>query len=1033
MSTENMFDNTMQIYLNENGSVKETVDTSFFVANSSEVNSIQCIVPVVMNVNKVNISFKRSDGIIISNRVMLSKGVTPTDESLVVYEYTFTHDDRILTIGGNLEISLKVEYITEDNRKVWATPIVSSYVRKNIDEKPDISTAEAVYEEIDNLTEELQASVNTANATINLMQIDIADLKGDVEGLNRTDTDIYSKIETLQETDQALSEKIIDEKQNLKEELQAEMNVKFSQLDNKKLNKIFDDVAIANNLADNDYFVLNSGNVLYRITFQSMRNIILENVSEGGANHYKGDFLTYEALVEEFPVGQPGDYAFVNVGSEMIMYVWDNNGADESYQGIWRETTSGQYVLSTTFANLQEQLLNGRFIVDTAKNYQNEDGTKTNIKEKMDIVDSKIDSLENNAIIIIDLGLITDLTNQIKITQSQWDTIASYKNVKIKATMPINSEDVIEAIFDKYNTYYRENTPYSFWFRSNAINTIFYFAQIQSDLTVFLNVSTYAKPETLSLSLSDETKLINSISDGDTTSYSEIDLTPAIQKVIDDNDVYVVEYDNLQKDAKVLELIRANKFQKIIINKNNRYCYFSVFLVDYFGTTRLKYGVPDYYILETKEYTTYNYVISITVTNPNSITDWQNVNIVGTDYLNYYNVFSTNSFNFIKQLNSGQYRVELQYATSDDVSTGTDIYKTVNPKVLKEYTDDLIEPINTSIDGLNLDLETQANKILALENAISPKEELVISNENWSSYITIDENTELSKVTFVINNIANKSVLIDINKNVWSTFWEYAIQKNYNVSFSFGTNCKNSDITILNTDVTFWDQSYCFAGTLEFIFGKRMQDDTSLEIPRYIINYLDFEKTLVNEAIVLNSSENIYTKEAAELLNGDTIYVTSMFSFINLAINNDSSLGYEGFDFNRYIYYFEIKEDNKKVLVFISKNNYQIQKSYTITLNTTQYEVLDGSTIGYSTDGGTTYTNITATGTITLMEKTQIRFKFTTSNYRPGAGSYCSVGTTSGGNELINADSNSDTFTDTESDNITLSANANYYVAIFTN
>lgn len=1033
MSTQNLFDNTMKVYLNANGSVLETVDTSFFVANSSEVNMLQIYVPRTMNINKANVSFKRADGNIISNRVMLYKGIDTENSDLAIYEYTFIQDDRVLSIGGTLEISFKIEYFNENNTKIYATPIVSSYVRKNIDEKPDISTAEAVYEEIDNLTEELQASVNTANATINLMQIDIADLKGDVEGLNRTDTDIYSKIETLQETDQALSEKIIDEKQNLKEELQAEMNVKFSQLDNKKLNKIFDDVAIANNLADNDYFVLNSGNVLYRITFQSMRNIILENVSEGGANHYKGDFLTYEALVEEFPVGQPGDYAFVNVGSEMIMYVWDNNGADESYQGIWRETTSGQYVLSTTFANLQEQLLNGRFIVDTAKNYQNEDGTKTNIKEKMDIVDSKIDSLENNAIIIIDLGLITDLTNQIKITQSQWDTIASYKNVKIKATMPINSEDVIEAIFDKYNTYYRENTPYSFWFRSNAINTIFYFAQIQSDLTVFLNVSTYAKPETLSLSLSDETKLINSISDGDTTSYSEIDLTPAIQKVIDDNDVYVVEYDNLQKDAKVLELIRANKFQKIIINKNNRYCYFSVFLVDYFGTTRLKYGVPDYYILETKGYTTYNYVISITVTNPNSITDWQNVNIVGTDYLNYYNVFSTNSFNFIKQLNSGQYRVELQYATSDDVSTGTDIYKTVNPKVLKEYTDDLIEPINTSIDGLNLDLETQANKILALENAISPKEELVISNENWSSYITIDENTELSKVTFVINNIANKSVLIDINKNVWSTFWEYAIQKNYNVSFSFGTNCKNSDITILNTDVTFWDQSYCFAGTLEFIFGKRMQDDTSLEIPRYIINYLDFEKTLVNEAIVLNSSENIYTKEAAELLNGDTIYVTSMFSFINLAINNDSSLGYEGFDFNRYIYYFEIKEDNKKVLVFISKNNYQIQKSYTITLNTTQYEVLDGSTIGYSTDGGTTYTNITATGTITLMEKTQIRFKFTTSNYRPGAGSYCSVGTTSGGNELINADSNSDTFTDTESDNITLSANANYYVAIFTN
>lgn len=191
----------------------------------------------------------------------------------------------------------------------------------------------------------------------------------------------------------------------------------FSEVQNlngNKLNKIFNDIAIANNLAENDYFVLNSGNQAYRISVENMKSIF----GGGGSDHYKGDFISYEELVETYPTAKSGDYAFVNVGSQMIMYVWDNSGEDETMQGFWRETTSGKYVLTTTFASFQEMLLDGSLIVDTAKNFDNGDGTKTNIKQTVDAFTTKILDLEQ----IIE-PIFTNMDNNSAIgtiTDEQW-------------------------------------------------------------------------------------------------------------------------------------------------------------------------------------------------------------------------------------------------------------------------------------------------------------------------------------------------------------------------------------------------------------------------------------------------------------------------------------------------------------------------------------------------------------------------------------------------------------------------------------
>lgn len=68
----------------------------------------------------------------------------------------------------------------------------------------------------------------------------------------------------------------------------------------------------------------------------------------------KGEFLTLESLKELHPTAKPGEFAFVNTptdqGNIMLMYIWDDDS------GVWKETTSEQYVLNSTFEQFKEEL-----------------------------------------------------------------------------------------------------------------------------------------------------------------------------------------------------------------------------------------------------------------------------------------------------------------------------------------------------------------------------------------------------------------------------------------------------------------------------------------------------------------------------------------------------------------------------------------------------------------------------------------------------------------------------------------------------
>ncbi len=593
-----MIDNLAKVYLNENGSIKNFEDTAFLVSNADKANSIQFYVPDSMNTSLVQLSFKRADDFVISNRQMeLITVLDPASGADVevltkLYEYQFTESDRILDIAGQLQVSA----VLKDGSKTVATPYFCLYIRRNIQPNLETKTEEEFYQEGLSIVEQAQIDINNHRADFNNPHR----VRGDQVPLSNQNTTLITdklseidesirtsntNITNLQQKDIELEQTIEQNKRDatsytdstanaLQEEINF-LNSSISTLENNKLNKIFNDIAIANNLAENDYFVLNSGNQVYRITVENMKKVF---GGGGGSDHYKGDFISYEELVETYPTAKAGDYAFVNIGSQMIMYVWDSTGEDETMQGLWRETTSGKYVLTTTFANFQEMLLNGSLIVDTAKNFDNGDGTKTNIKESFEIILENYRNLSEKEFVVIEI----DATNPV-MTQEIYDLAKNNDRVMVKITNFIPNT----AWYAYKNSFVQSNTSINF-IAFSLLSLGYTMFSITENLEFNIQDHTdFALASTLNLRLgtneSDKNILYCSISNSDNATEKNVDLSPVIQQVIDDsvnNDLLYV-FDNIgwysnenEQSAKVKELINANEEHKIVVKYNNKLYFF---------------------------------------------------------------------------------------------------------------------------------------------------------------------------------------------------------------------------------------------------------------------------------------------------------------------------------------------------------------------------------------------------------------------------------------------------------------------------
>lgn len=768
-----MIDNLAKVYLNENGSIKDFEDTAFLVSNADKANSIQFYVPDSMNTSLVQLSFKRADGFVISNRQMeLITVLDPASGADVevltkLYEYQFTESDRILDIAGQLQVSA----VLKDGNQTVATPYFCLYVRKNIQPNLETKTEEEFYQEGLAIVEKAQIDINNHRADFNnphrvrgdqvpLSNQNTTLITDKLSEIDESITENNTNITNLQQKDIELEQTIEQNKRDATSytdstanALEGEINLlnrTVEDLESNKLNKVFNDIAIANNLAENDYFVLNSGNQAYRITVENMKKVF---GGGGGSDHYKGDFISYEELVETYPIAKAGDYAFVNIGSQMIMYVWDSTGEDETMQGLWRETTSGKYVLTTTFANFQEMLLNGSLIVDTAKHYDNGDGTKINIKESFETLLENYRNLSEKEFVVIEI----DATNPV-MTQEIYDLAKNNDRVMVKITNFIPNT----ASYAYKNSFIQSNTSINF-IAFSLLNLGYTMFSITENLEFNIqNYTDFALASTLNLRLgtneADTNTLYCSISNGDSSTEKNVDLTPAIQRVVNDNDAYIVNYENVSSDEKVKEFLKEGKPNKVLINYNYNLYRFNV------STSFTETETFTYYTITSIQFHNYlivnNYIV-VTRNKSTNILEISNHSIRGT--------FNRESFlnkNSILQINP---------ATDAEITAGTNDTKAITPKGLKTYIDSLslgytvptvyitdASLVNGVFEGVDLtNLQDDPNTIIYQSNSDGTNDAYTILGEtagtrtfgNFKGNIVYKIEVNLADGTWVKTNI----------------------------------------------------------------------------------------------------------------------------------------------------------------------------------------------------------------------------------------------------------------------------------------
>lgn len=768
-----MINNLAKVIIAENGSIKDFEDTAFLVSNADEVNSIQMYVPDSIGSSLVQLSFKRADGFVISNRQMdfvsILDPASGADVEVLtkLYEYQFKEDDRILDIAGQLQISALIK----DGTKTLATPYFCLYIRKNIKPNLETKTEEEFYQEGLEIVEKAQIDINNHKADygnphkVRADQVPISNenqtlVSEKLEDISESINLSNNNISNLQQKDIELEQTIEQNANEAKDytdkntfQLQQNINVLFSEVQNlngNKLNKIFNDIAIANNLAENDYFVLNSGNQAYRITVENMKKVF---GGGGGSDHYKGDFISYEELVETYPIAKAGDYAFVNIGSQMIMYVWDSTGEDETMQGLWRETTSGKYVLTTTFANFQEMLLNGSLIVDTAKHYDNGDGTKTNIKESFETLLENYRNLSEKEFVVIEI----DATNPV-MTQEIYDLAKNNDRVMVKITNFIPNT----ASYAYKNSFIQSNTSINF-IAFSLLNLGYTMFSITENLEFNIqNYTDFALASTLNLRLgtneADTNTLYCSISNGDSSTEKNVDLTPAIQRVVNDNDAYIVNYENVSSDEKVKEFLKEGKPNKVLINYNYNLYRFNV------STSFTETETFTYYTITSIQFHNYlivnNYIV-VTRNKSTNILEISNHSIRGT--------FNRESFlnkNSILQINP---------ATDAEITAGTNDTKAITPKGLKTYIDSLslgytvptvyitdASLVNGVFEGVDLtNLQDDPNTIIYQSNSDGTNDAYTILGEtagtrtfgNFKGNIVYKIEVNLADGTWVKTNV----------------------------------------------------------------------------------------------------------------------------------------------------------------------------------------------------------------------------------------------------------------------------------------
>ena len=160
-----IFDRFMRVFITELGGIESQDDSEFLVTGNSNTNAIYLYVPKTLEITLVRVSFTRNDGFTISDYQMsVNEGLA--DETYNVYEYIFKQNDRVLEVGGRLQISFKLNKKTLIAEgvyidKIISTPITCANVLRSISEPGDVELAQQLYEASLQPVETVEQALNT--------------------------------------------------------------------------------------------------------------------------------------------------------------------------------------------------------------------------------------------------------------------------------------------------------------------------------------------------------------------------------------------------------------------------------------------------------------------------------------------------------------------------------------------------------------------------------------------------------------------------------------------------------------------------------------------------------------------------------------------------------------------------------------------------------------------------------------------------------------------------------------------------------
>lgn len=219
-----MIKNLAKVFVNENGSIKSFEDTSFIVSGSDKENKIEIYVDDRLPSSLVQLSFKRADDFVISNRQMdfiaLLDPASGADVEVLtrLYEYEFKEEDRILDIAGQLQVSA----IIKNENKTVATPIFCLHIRRNIKPNLETTSEEEFYQEALAVVEKAQSDINNHRAN----KFNPHEVRADQVPMNKQDkTTVFDKINSLEST---TNSKIDEEIANVLNESKQYTNAEVS-------------------------------------------------------------------------------------------------------------------------------------------------------------------------------------------------------------------------------------------------------------------------------------------------------------------------------------------------------------------------------------------------------------------------------------------------------------------------------------------------------------------------------------------------------------------------------------------------------------------------------------------------------------------------------------------------------------------------------------------------------------------------------------------------------------------------------------